>query len=48
MKINENKLSDIIHKISQISNEVYVLGYDSVAQKLLDIRQELLESIIDE
>lgn len=48
MKINDNKLSEIIHIITNISHQLHIDGHDSVAQKLLDIRQELLESIIDE
>lgn len=48
MKIDDKKLSDIIHRLSSLSHDVYILGFDSVAQKLIDVRQELLDSIIDE
>ena len=48
MQIDTMKLHDVIHLLSSLSQKLHIEGHDNVASKLLDIRQELLESIIDE
>jgi hypothetical protein len=48
MYIDDMKLNDLVHLISTLANKLHREGHDNIAAKMIDIRQELLDSIVDD